>query len=99
MSSKSRRALVGVCFAAVTSAALIAQGRGPVIPGPSPTPPQPLRRLTQPAAAAGHLTTPKEQWGHNVGDDYFLADYQQLLAYWRKLEKESNRIHLVEIGK
>ena len=45
------------------------------------------------------ITTPKEEWGHNVGDDYFLANYQQLIAYWHKLEKESNRIHVVEIGK
>src|SRR4030095_4806537 len=46
-----------------------------------------------------HVTSPKEQWGHKVGDDYFLANYQQLIEYWRKLEKESNRIHVVEIGK
>jgi len=51
---------------------------------------------TRPAAApqattAGHITSPKEEWGHNVGDDYFLANYQQLIAYWHKLEKESNR--------
>jgi len=34
-----------------------------------------------------------------VGDDYFLANYQQLIAYWHKLEKESPRIHIQEIGK
>ena len=39
------------------------------------------------------------EWGHGIGDDYFLANYQQLMAYWRKLEKESDRLHLVEIGK
>src|SRR5262245_35263665 len=50
-------------------------------------------------AAAGHITSPKEEWGHNVGDDYFLANYQQLIAYWNKLAKESNRIHISEIGK
>ena len=44
------------------------------------------------------LTSPKDEWGHNVGDDYFLANYQQLVAYWRKLEKESPRVHVVEIG-
>ena len=32
------------------------------------------------AQQAGHVTSPKEEWGHNVGDDYFLADYQQLIA-------------------
>ena len=55
----------------------------------------------RPAAAqpAARITTPKEEWGNNVGDDYFLANYQQLMAYWRKLEKESPRIHLEEIGR
>ena len=51
------------------------------------------------ARQAAHVTSPKEEWNHNVGDDYFLADYQQLIAYWHKLEKESPRIHIVEIGK
>jgi hypothetical protein len=45
------------------------------------------------------ITTPKQEWGHNIGDDYFLANYQQLTAYWRKLEKESPRIRVQEIGK
>jgi hypothetical protein len=53
----------------------------------------------RPAQAAGHITSPKEAWGHNVGDDYFLANYQQLIGHWHQLEKESNRIHVVEIGK
>src|SRR5690242_17500252 len=45
------------------------------------------------------VTSPKAEWGHNVGDDYFLANYQQLIAYWNKLARESNRIHISEIGK
>ena len=35
------------------------------------------------------LTTPMAEWGHNIGDDYFLADYQQLIVVLEKLEKES----------
>ena len=50
------------------------------------------------AQPAARITTPKEEWGQNVGDDYFLANYQQLIAYWRKLEKESPRIKIEEIG-
>ena len=50
-------------------------------------------------AGRAALTTPMAEWGHNIGDDYFLANYQQLIAYWKKLEKESPRLHLVEIGK
>ena len=55
-----------------------------------------------PAAAqqtSARLTTPMAEWGHNIGDDYFLVNYQQLIAYWKKLEKESPRIRVVEIGK
>ena len=49
-------------------------------------------------AAPRRLTSPKEEWGHNLGDDYFLANYQQLTAYWNKLAKESDRIRLEDIG-
>jgi hypothetical protein len=49
--------------------------------------------------AQGHITTPKEQFGAGLGDDYFLANYQQIAAYWRKLATESDRIVLQEIGK
>jgi hypothetical protein len=50
-------------------------------------------------SAAAHVTTPMQEWGHNIGDDYFLVDYQQLITYWHKLEKQSPRVHIVDIGK
>ena len=50
-------------------------------------------------ARAQHITSPKEQFGHNIGDDYWLANYDQFQEYWRKLAKESDRMKLVEIGK
>ncbi|HEY2027149.1 MAG TPA: M14 metallopeptidase family protein, partial [Gemmatimonadaceae bacterium] len=55
----------------------------------------------QPAVvvAQGHITSPKEQFGFNIGDDYKLANYTQFEQYWRKLARESNRMKLVEIGK
>jgi hypothetical protein len=49
--------------------------------------------------AQTHITTPKEEFGANFGDDYFLANYKQISAYWRKLATQSNRIVLQEIGK
>ncbi len=52
-----------------------------------------------PSRAQGRVTTPKEQFGHNFGDDYFLANYQQIAAYWRKLDDESDRVVVQEIGK
>ena len=57
--------------------------------------------LLVPAAlsAQGRITSPKEQFGHNIGDDYWLATYDQFTEYWRKLDRESDRMQVVEIGK
>ncbi len=52
-----------------------------------------------PAAETTSATSPKQFFGFSIGDDYKLANYTQLTEYWRKLEKESNRMKLVEIGK
>src|SRR3954463_6085132 len=51
------------------------------------------------ASAQTHITTPKEDFGANFGDDYFLANYKQIAAYWRKLESQSDRMVVQEIGK
>ena len=51
------------------------------------------------AASAAHVTTPREQLGFNIGDDYQVANYTQLEAYWKKLATESDRMKLVDIGK
>src|SRR5215470_7344435 len=45
------------------------------------------------------ITTPKEQFGHDIGDDYFLVNYTQYLEYLRKMDRESDRMTVVEIGK
>jgi hypothetical protein len=50
------------------------------------------------ARADRHITTPKEQFGFNLGDDYQLANYKQLTDYWTKLDKESDRLKVVPIG-
>jgi hypothetical protein len=56
--------------------------------------------LIAPALGAqGHITTPKEALGANFGDDYFLASYKQMSAYWRTLDRESDRMVLHEMGK
>ena len=54
---------------------------------------------TSPLAAQPRVTTPSQEFGHNFGDDYWLANYTQLSNYWRKLERESDRLHVIEIGK
>jgi len=50
------------------------------------------------AGTAGAVTPPKEALGFNLGDDYQVANYTQLEAYWKKLAAESDRMKLVDIG-
>jgi hypothetical protein len=51
------------------------------------------------ALADGKVTSPKEQFGWNIGDDYRLANYTQFQAYWKKLDQESDRMKVESIGK
>ncbi len=48
--------------------------------------------------AQAHITSPFEEFGHNIGDDYFLANYAQLTKYWQKLGRQSDRMKVVRIG-
>jgi len=57
-----------------------------------------LLAAAPPLVAQRSITTPLAQFGHNIGDDYFLANYTQMLDYWRKLDRESDRMRLVRIG-
>jgi hypothetical protein len=50
------------------------------------------------AQPAPKITTPKEAFGFNIGDDYSVASYAQLETYWKKLASESDRMKLVDIG-
>jgi Zinc carboxypeptidase len=50
-------------------------------------------------SAAQKLTSPKEQFGHDIGDDYFLVNYTQYVEYLKKLDQQSDRMTVVEIGK
>jgi len=45
------------------------------------------------------ITPPSAEFGANIGDDYFLATYSQLEAYWKRLARESDRVRLVDIGR
>ena len=42
-----------------------------------------------PAQTAPKITTPTEALGFNLGDDYQVANYTQLEAWWKKLAAES----------
>lgn len=50
------------------------------------------------ALHAQNVTTPMAEFGHNIGDDYWLATYTELTAYWQKLASESPRMVLDTIG-
>jgi hypothetical protein len=43
-------------------------------------------------------TSPEEFLGHKVGADRKLADYNQILAYFKKLDEESEKIKILTIG-
>jgi hypothetical protein len=48
---------------------------------------------------ATSVTTPEQQFGASIGDDYFLATYTQLEEYWKTLDRQSDRMQLVDIGR
>jgi len=59
-----------------------------------------LASAVQPLQAQrANITTPKQALGFNIGDDYHLANYVQLEAYWKQLASESDRMKLVSMGK
>ena len=59
----------------------------------------PLLLAAGAAQAQGQVTTPKQHFGHDLGDDYWLPNYDQYAAYLKTLARESDRATLVEIGK
>ena len=56
--------------------------------------------LTAAAAtnAQQRITTPRQQFGFDIGADYHLVNYEQMVAYWKKLDQQSDRMKLVRIG-
>ncbi len=57
-----------------------------------------LLLLTLPLFLVGQ-TSPEEFLGHKVGADRKLVDYNQILAYFEKLDQESEKIKVLTIGK
>ncbi|MFQ5741669.1 MAG: M14 metallopeptidase family protein [Acidobacteriota bacterium] len=52
-----------------------------------------------PAKALAQVPKPSEIFGFEPGEDYKLADYDQLLDYYRRLAGSSDRVRLREIGR
>jgi hypothetical protein len=51
------------------------------------------------ACALAQVPTPESALGHKPGDDFFLASYDQSLAYFQKLAQSTDRLKLAKVGK
>lgn len=45
------------------------------------------------------IPKPSDTFGFEVGADYKLADYDQMLAYYEKLAASTDRVQMIDIGK
>ncbi|MCL1909086.1 MAG: M14 family metallopeptidase [Holophagaceae bacterium] len=45
------------------------------------------------------IKSPREALGFDIGQDYHLANYAQLVLWWKELAAQSDRMELVDIGK
>ena len=50
------------------------------------------------SVAVAQVTSPQKFFGHEIGADYQLPNYEAFANYWRKLDLESDRMQLVDIG-
>jgi len=44
------------------------------------------------------VTTPRQAFGFDIGDDYSVANYSQTESYWKVLDAESDRMVLTDMG-
>ncbi|MBA2635998.1 MAG: peptidase M14, partial [Sphingomonas sp.] len=58
-----------------------------------------LAALLLPFALSAQVPRPAAVFGFEPGADYKLADYGQMLAYYRRLDAASERVVVEEIGK
>jgi hypothetical protein len=57
-----------------------------------------LSGLVVVAAATAQVPSPLEFLGHEVGADYQLCNYTDMVRYFRELEAKSDRVRLIDIG-
>ena len=50
-------------------------------------------------ARAANVPTPESHFGHAMGADRRLLDWENVVSYFGKLEKASDRIKVAELGK
>ncbi len=75
-------------------ALLCASALGLSVPAPAQAPA--AVSPAQPGVIAA-VPTPKAVLGHDIGEDYYLANYEDSVRYFEALAKSSNRIKLVTV--
>ncbi len=60
---------------------------------------KPLLILLSAAALTAAVPTPQSHFGHEIGADRTVLDWDRVVSYFRALEKNSPRIHVQELGK
>ncbi len=50
------------------------------------------------SAVHAQVPHPRDVFGFDPGDDYKMADYAQMLDYYRQLDAASDRVQMIEIG-
>ena len=55
--------------------------------------------LAQSKPTPPKITSPRGQFGHDIGDDYFLINYTQYAEYLHTLDRQSERMVVIDIGK
>lgn len=85
---------------AVALRALVAAGvltlATPMISHAQAAAPSPAPGATQ---TLSPVDSPRAFLGHDIGEDYYLANYSQLVGYWKRLESQSDRVKLIDIGR
>src|SRR5262245_29091738 len=58
-----------------------------------------LAALLVSGALPGAVPTPESHFGHKIGADRTVLDWDRVVSYFRSLEKNSPRLRVQEIGK
>ena len=60
---------------------------------------KPLLILFTAAALTAEVPTPQSHFGHEIGADRTVLDWDRVVSYFHALEKESPRVRVQELGK
>ncbi|MDH3225414.1 MAG: hypothetical protein OEO23_16965, partial [Gemmatimonadota bacterium] len=51
-----------------------------------------------PVTLAGQIPTPESVLGHRVGEDFYLATFEESLDYFQRLDAATDRLQLEQVG-